>query len=353
MPNTHRNAPEHGRLFPDGFLPAPVGGGLSDADRWVWCGSVVRDDRGEHHMFASAWDRRLPFAPNWVTNSRVMHAVAPDAIGPYCIVGPAFPPREPGAWDARMTHNPTVHRHPDGRYLLFYTGTTYDGPTPTPESPEVSEALWFEARANQRIGLAVADDPAGPWQLMDRPVLEPRPGRWDALMTTNPAPVLHPDGSVLLAYKSTGHQRDLLRYGLARAPRPEGPYERVSDRPMFDFGEREHVEDACLWLERGVYHLVMKDMAGGIGGTRGGGVYATSPDAVNWIVADPPVAWTRTVRWDDGTTTEQGCLERPQVLLDGGRPTHAFFATADGPGGFRAASRTWNLVIPLRPSSQQ
>ena len=97
----------------------------------------------------------------------------------------------------------------------------------------------------------------------------------------------------------------------------------------------------------------MKDMAGGIGGTRGGGVYATSPDAVRWTVADPPAAWTRTVRWDDGTTTEQGCLERPQVLLDDGRPTHAFFATADGPGGFRAASRTWNLVIPLGTSARK
>lgn len=28
-------------------------------------------------------------------------------------------------------------------------------------------------------------------------------------------------------------------------------------------------------------------------------------------------------------------------------PTHLFAATADGPGGFRNADNTWNMVIPL------
>ena len=55
------------------------------------------------------------------------------------------------------------------------------------------------------------------------------------------------------------------------------------------------------------------------------------------------------VRWDDGTTIIQGCLERPQLLFDeSGQPTHLFVATGDGPGGFDKCTETWNMVIPLK-----
>jgi hypothetical protein len=59
------------------------------------------------------------------------------------------------------------------------------------------------------------------------------------------------------------------------------------------------------------------------------------------------------VVWDDGSVTVQGSLERPQLLFhDGGagiaHATHLFCATGDGPGGFRNATRTWNMVLPLK-----
>lgn len=56
------------------------------------------------------------------------------------------------------------------------------------------------------------------------------------------------------------------------------------------------------------------------------------------------------VKWDDGTTTVQGCLERPLLLFEHGRPTHLFAATADGPGGFDRARNTWTTVLPLTPN---
>jgi hypothetical protein len=68
---------------------------------------------------------------------------------------------------------------------------------------------------------------------------------------------------------------------------------------------------------------------------------------VNWQVSDPPLAYSRTIRWSDGTTTTQGSLERPQLLIEDGRPTWLFVATADGPGGFQNATRTWNQAIPI------
>jgi hypothetical protein len=59
---------------------------------------------------------------------------------------------------------------------------------------------------------------------------------------------------------------------------------------------------------------------------------------------------SRRIAWDDGTTTVQGCVERPQLLFHERQPTHLFAATADGPGGFRDATRTWNMALPLAPS---
>ena len=45
---------------------------------------------------------------------------------------------------------------------------------------------------------------------------------------------------------------------------------------------------------------------------------------------------------------KQGQLERPFILFEDGKPAYIFFATMDGPGGFENASRSWNMVIPIK-----
>jgi hypothetical protein len=60
------------------------------------------------------------------------------------------------------------------------------------------------------------------------------------------------------------------------------------------------------------------------------------------------LAYRRTVRWSDGRTTQQGFLERPQLLIENSIPTHLFCATAEGPGDdLKDATRTRNIVFPL------
>ncbi|HMO27387.1 MAG TPA: glycoside hydrolase family protein, partial [Tepidisphaeraceae bacterium] len=257
-------------------------------------------------------------------------------------------------WNGLMTHNPTIHRAPDGTYLLYNNGTTYDFDVPTPDAPITSADFWKfgAARQRQRIGLATAPSLLGPWSRPDRPILEPREGKWDALMTTNAAPCVLDDGSVILAYKSTASQQDLLRYGVARAPHYAGPYQRLRDDPIFDFGPTNHVEDACIWREDGRFHLLMKDMTGAICGEQYAGIHAISDDAIHWRLANVPKAYSREVIWTDGRVTRQGCVERPQLLIQAGRPTHLFAATADGPGGFIHARRSWTLCIPLSDPRQ-
>jgi hypothetical protein len=304
-------------------------------------------------MFASRWPMDLAFSPHWVTNSEVVHAVSDTPQGPYVFCDVALPARGDGFWDGRMTHNPTVHRHPDGRYILFYTGTTYGVPLPTPQTPASHELAWTEARANQRVGLAIADSPDGPWQRCDKPLLEPRPGKWDAWMNTNPAAVILPDGSVMLYYKAVGFSKDLLRYGVAHAQQVQGPYTRLTDEPIFRFdSSNDHIEDAYAWYNGSSYEMIFKDMAGGVCGEPKAGVHAHSEDGVHWKLAENPMAYSRTVTWDDGTTTQQPFLERPQLLIEKGKPTYLFAATGAMPDpdshNHGALQRSWNMCIPLR-----
>ena len=316
---------------------------------WVWCGSVIRGDDGRYYMFASRWPKGISFNPHWLTNSEVVRASSDTPEGPYAFEEIVLPVRGERYWDGRMTHNPTIHKS-GGTYLLYYTGTTYTGHTPTPENPcPIDGAMRMEARANQRIGLATAPSVFGPWTRRDEPILQPRPGKWDSMMNCNPAPCVLDGGAVLLVYKAVGHQKDLLRLGVAKADRIEGPYVRLRDDPIFNFDATgDHVEDAYVWRSKGGgFEMLMKDMAGGISGERHAGIHATSPDGVNWTVSSPALAYSLTVLWDDGATTKQSALERPQVLVQNGEPTHLFAATGDGPAR-QKWNNTWNMVFPLK-----
>ncbi|HVZ48052.1 MAG TPA: glycoside hydrolase family protein, partial [Gemmatimonadaceae bacterium] len=241
--------------FRDRLLPAPLDGGFRQAGYWVWCGTVVKGDDGKYHHYASRWPRGLPFGPHWLTNSEVVHSVADRAEGPYSFSDVALPARGEQFWDGRMTHNPVV-RKIAAKYVLYYTGTTYAGPTPVPGRP-VSEtsALKLDAHDGERIGLAVADSPYGPWQRRVRPILDVRPHSWEQYLVSNASPLVRPDGSVLLYYKGV---EELRRHaiGVARAATYAGPYERLSDRP---FAAGVGAEDPTMWFENGRYHALMLD----------------------------------------------------------------------------------------------
>lgn len=329
------------------LLPAARTGGFHLQDQWVWGGSPIRGDDGRYHLFASCWTKSIRFAPHWLTNSRIVRAVADTPEGPYELCEEVLGPRDPQMWDGRMAHNPTIHRWRD-KYLLFYTGTTYVGLTPDSDHQlEIGHPQALEARANQRIGMVVASSLTGPWQRYDQPILDPRPGHWDAFMTANPAACVHEDGSILLYYKSTTDASGKLMYGVACASAWDAPFERAVNDPVFDFSSGAHIEDAYVWQEEDQYRMVFKDMTDILTGEYHAGAEAHSADGISWSLANSPKAYSRSVRWGDGTTSVQGALERPQVLVERGRPTHIFFATANGPGRVRHATDTWNMVIPL------
>jgi hypothetical protein len=332
------------------------GGGFSMDGYWCWDASVIKGDDGMYHMFASRWPKDISFHPGWMTDSEVVHAVSATPEGPYTFKAVALPARGPEYWDGRATHNPTIRKHGD-TYLLFYLGSTNPlGSGPHGEKFSLDDPRCIVARASKRIGLATAKSLDGPWQRSDRPILDTKPGTFYSFLTSNPAPVVHADGSVLMIFKSRRYlpngKHSGMMLGLARAPHYMGPYSVVGNEPIFGPDKVGEVEDPFVWQNReGTYELIAKDMTGKIVGEAHAGIHALSKDGEHWQLAPKPKAWTRTLTFDDGKTETMGQLERPFILFEDGRPTYLFGAVGDGPGGFENMTKSGNIAIPLLSSS--
>lgn len=337
-------AQEEKNPFVDNWLPSPKEGSFKMDGFIVWGGSVIKGEDGYYYMFASRWPKTEP-GVSWATNSEIVLAKSNKAEGPYEFQKVVLPPRGKEYWDGMMTHNPTIHYH-KGKYLLFYIGLTYDFEKPEKETTRTMyETVWNR----KRVGLAIADSPYGPWIRMDKPLMEPRPDKWDAVVISNPAVAVHDDGSVLLIYKSAPvpyparNQNRKLSFGVARADHYLGPYKRVEEENEIVFNPKNcDVEDPYIWYDGEKYNMLTKTMYADFVGVKGGGIYATSNDGRNWFLSDEPMAYDRNIEFEDGTKALFEKMERPQVLIQDGKITHVFFASKIlGGDGF-------NMVRPLK-----
>jgi predicted GH43/DUF377 family glycosyl hydrolase len=332
-------------IFHNNWGVSPKQGAFRMADWIVWGGSVIKADDGKYYMFASRWPKKLTMSA-WVTNSEIVLAVSDEPQGPYTFQKVILPARGAAYWDGLVTHNPNIQYH-NGKYILFYTGTTYEFEQPKDSIP--NRQMYEEAWNGKRIGIAVADSPLGPFTRMDEPILTPQPDNWDAAITSNPAPFIHDDGSVLLVYKSAPvpyperNQNRTLQFGVARADHYLGPYERVGENNRIEFTPIDtDVEDPYIWNDGDKYYLLAKCMNDQITGEAQSGFLATSEDGISWEIAENPLAYSKTVEFSDGTKEELKKLERPQVLFEKGRPTHVFFASRN------SKDEIFNLVRPLK-----
>jgi hypothetical protein len=117
-------------------------------------------------------------------------------------------------------------------YLLYYTGTTYRGQRPSATNPVgETDALKLEAHRGERIGLATAKSPYGPWKRLDKPILDVVPNSWEQYLVSNAAPLILKDGRVMLYYKGVEKLR-VNAIGLAVAECPTCEYKRISKQPL-------------------------------------------------------------------------------------------------------------------------
>lgn len=304
---------------------------------------MVRDDEGRCHLFYARWPKSEGFGA-WVTHSEIAHAVADDPLGPYTHVDVALPERGSEFWDGHCTHNPTVIAA-DGRYYLYYMGNYGDR--------RRVEGLNWTHRNNQRIGVAVADHPSGPWTRRDVPVVDVTPGFADALCCSNPSVTQRPDGGFLMVYKAVGDTSPLPFGGpvlhiAARAESPFGPFEKHPHPVFYKEGVHFAAEDPFIWTQDGRYAAIVKDQKGYFTNAGKSLALFESDNGLSWTLASGPLVSRTEILWDDGVLQDVSRLERPQLWLDSG-------AAADRSGVLFCAcfpvegvEETYNVHLPVR-----
>ena len=319
---------------------------------WVWGSSVIKGNDGKYHMFVSRFPKSLPFHPGWMVASEIVHAISDTPEGPYKFSDIALPARGAQYWDGRSTHNPRILEY-QNKYYLIYMGSTHPFANPTYDQLTLDSPWCTVGRSNKRIGLAIADSPYGPWKRFDEPILKTKPNTFYSFLVSNPSPIIQEDGSVMMIFKGRTYVGDDkfsdMALGMAYAPSIEGPYTVLNNgQPIFQVDGQGEAEDPFLWKDSRGYHAIFKDHVAKFTGEKGGGVMAHSPNGIQWTIDKDPKAYSRTVEWEDAKVEMQGQLERPFLLFENGKATHAFFATMNGAGGFDNATQSWNMVIPIK-----
>ncbi|MBQ8658229.1 MAG: glycoside hydrolase family protein [Clostridia bacterium] len=320
---------------------------------YVWDCSVVRS-RGKYYMFSSRWKKEYGFGWNWLFNSEIVCSVSDTPEGPYVFQRVVLPRRGRQYFDGMSTHNTCIKEY-NGKFYLYYMGTTYGGDIP--ENGKIDGKYGEETWNRKRIGLAVADSIDGEFIRRDTPLLQPRDcSFWDCTITTNPSVAILPDGKTYMIYKSRSAVGKPLQLGVAVADTPDGEFRRLSDLPILRFkDENMHIEDPFLWYDatRKKFCLIAKDDAKngayGITGEWGGGFYAESDDCVDFTIGKTPKVYSRSIEWSDGRKTTQGNLERPSVIFDeNGKPTHIFCASGDAETPYDFKDPTFIVCMALK-----
>ena len=284
-----------------------------------WGGLPLRADDGSWHLFYSQFERGCGLY-DWGTNSRVVHAVAKTAEGPFVdvdVVEPAF------------SHNAQAMRAADGTWVVWYIGCGQGeairdcGGSPAdalplaprtapPRKPGWNPSKWCKPFGRMALGegyisYSHAPSPAGPWTPLARPAVEGSNDtrRWDNLIT-NPAPWPTRDGGVLLGLSGDGGSAGKC-IGVARAAAWNGTY--VTDALVAARGG----EDPFTWVTpRGDAHVIYHDVAGT---SNGGHAFAPAGAPGNWTIGTHAL-YTGALTWANGTSASVYDRERPKLVFD-------------------------------------
>lgn len=313
----------------------------------IWGGSVVKGEDGLYHMLYSRWPKNIGW--EWVNYSEVAHAVSKSPLGPYKHVDVALDERGESFWDGSATHNPTVHKM-NGKYYLYYMGNF--GDKKIVSVPGKAKINWMH-RNNQRIGVAVADSPNGPWKRFDKPVLDityNNDDAPDALMTSNPSVCQMTDGRVLMVYKAVGKKFPMPNGGpvvhmVAIADSPTGPFVKQEKLAFEIKGERFPAEDPYIWHQDGKYRAIVKRIKHEGKKRMFSLVQYDSEDGLDWKPAKHHNISERIVQWESGREQQFTHLERPQVIVENGEAI-ALMCAADTL--VNKVRHSFNIQIPLK-----
>lgn len=307
---------------------------------FIWGGSLVKSHHDEkYHLFYSRWPRKLGMNA-WVTHSEIAHAVSDSPFGPFEFKNVALPARGENYWDGLVTHNPTIHFF-DGKYYLYYMGNTGDGQAN-------KDGMNWTHRNNQRIGIAIAENPNGPWERFSKPLIDVSPDtlEHDALMVSNPSVTKMADGKYLMVYKAVAKKGKMPFGGpvvhlTAIADNPEGPFIKQL-KPVFTAQNLDFpAEDPFVWYENKYYYAIVKDMNGAFTNAGKSLALFRSEDGLNWEKAKHPLVSKLEIEWENETKQKVIALERPQLFFENEEMIALLCAVNEN------ITHSFNVQIPL------
>lgn len=319
--------------------PIPLTAKFELPGYYVWCGTLTKADDGKYYLLFSRWPQALGHNA-WVTHSEIAVAEGPSPFGPFTFKTVALPARGKGFWDGLCTHNPTIQRF-GKKYYLYYMGNTGDG--------VAMKTLNWTHRNNQRVGVAVADHPLGPWKRFDQPIIAPDKGFYDALCCTNPSVTRRSDGGFLMVYKAVGDSNPLpfggpVLHCVATSKSPVGPFAKYPDPVFVKKGVAFAAEDPFIWFDGRIYRAVVKDNNGYFTNAGKSLALFESMDGFDWKLSAHPLVSTMEVKWANGKREVLNSLERPQLWFEKGKPAVLLCAADVSP----AREFSFNLQIPIR-----
>jgi hypothetical protein len=344
-----RAAPGFARLVPERLSRTAV----FEKEGWhLWDPAMVRTGDGLCHLLFSRWPEKLGF-DGWATHAEIAWATARAPEGPYqfqkavlCCRGRAF-------WDGHSVYNACLLAH-GGKFYLYYTGNRGAESWRPDRALTMKDPDWWTQRNNQRIGVAVAEHPSGPWRRFDQPLIDTGPETGQGI-TAVPNITPRAGGGFLLAYKTLapgpGNFGGGVFHYVATGGHPLGPFRRhpvpmVDKSKVFPRHFNFHIDDHFEWLQDGRYYAIVKDHDAPYLTPYGRCLYLLeSDDGLAWRTARNALVKDFSITWDDGVTQRFERLEMPKLYLEQGRPRTLLLAAKleDQP-----AARSFLIVMPLR-----
>lgn len=318
--------------------PVPGHAVLKDSNYNIWGASMVRTDDGTCHLFYTRWPLSTGFQ-GWLKNSDIVYATSDSPTGTYETQKVILTGFGKGHWNEEAAHNPHIKKFGDKYYLYFISHRKED----------LGLSDWMNHIFTQRIGVAVADHPGGPWEVLPEPLIDYQEGKPAHGYMVNPSVCETPEGKYLMMFKArkpgaeTSSKFDPI-HCLAMAPTPTGPF-TIADETLLT---EATAEDPFLWYQNGKYYAVVKDMYAHYTGFKSLALFE-SENGLNWRPSKNTLITKTEITWENGDTTKLQNLERPQIWFDNeGNPAVLFCAAREIAQKGDTVKPTYNVHIPLR-----
>jgi len=315
---------------------------------------MVRTSDGACHLLFSCWSKSLGYDA-WATHAEIAWAIADRPEGPYRYQRKVLTTRGSDFWDGHSVYNTCLLEH-EGKFYLYYTGNHGTREWKEDHAPAMQDEAWWVQRNTQRIGVAVADHPGGPWRRFDKPLIDTGPESGNGIIAV-PNVIARPSGGFLMVYKTLAPGPGRFGGGVVHYPaiadHPLGPFRRhphilidkqklLGTATRFNF----HIDDHVEWFQDDRYYAIVKDHDAPFISKYGRALLLMeSADGLDWRLSRHVLVKDFGIRWNDGSAQQFERLEMPKLYRERGQ-NRILFVAARPAADPSAAS--FLLVIPLQ-----